>query len=462
MTMRNWQGKNVLILGAARQGIAAMRFLLKNGAKIVINDQKPAVDFQQLMMEFDNPAVRWEFGGHPLNLLNNIEFVVVSGGIPLELTIIQEAYQRGITVTNESQIFMEAVKAKVIGITGSAGKTTTTVIVGEIAKSAAQPDQKVWVGGNIGYPLIDHLDEINANDLVVTELSSFQLELMNKSPYIAAVLNITPNHLDRHVNMAAYIKAKSNILRYQSPSDYAILNCEDKHTMELMGLVKGSLITFGFAKSIDGFAGAQLRGENLVIHSPKNLIEIMPRSEIQLRGEHNLLNALAASAIGFAAKFPIQAIRDGIRRVKGIPHRLEFIREWRGTLWYNDSIATAPERTLAAIRSFDQPLVLLLGGQDKKLPWDDLVDRIHQRVKNVVLFGESAELISRALGKVKTGQSTQTITKCDGLENAVKIAAEFAKKGDVILLSPGCTSFDEFRDFEERGQRFIELVKALP
>jgi UDP-N-acetylmuramoylalanine--D-glutamate ligase len=181
-----------------------------------------------------------------------------------------------------------------------------------------------------------------------------------------------------------------------------------------------------------------------------------------LKGEHNLVNALAACAIGFAAEFPVQAIRDGIHRMKGIPHRLEFVREWRGTLWYNDSIATAPERTMAAIRSFDQPLVLLLGGRDKKLPWEDLVNLIHQRVKRVILFGESAELISRALGDVSNNQFPQTVSRCDTLEKAIKNAAEYAEKGDVVMLSPGCTSFDEFRDFEERGQRFIEWVKALP
>ena len=460
--MRSWQSRNVLILGAARQGMATMRYLLKNGANVTVNDLKPAVDFQQLKQEFANQTVHWEFSGHPLSLLDKTEFVIVSGGVSLELPIIQEAYKRGITITNDSQIFMEAVKARVIGITGSAGKTTTTVLVGEIAKAAAHPDQKVWVGGNIGYPLIDHLDEIKANYLVVTELSSFQLELMNNSPQIAAVLNITPNHLDRHINMQAYIQAKSQILCHQSASDSAILNCEDKNTMGLIELVKGRLITFGLTKSIDGFTGALLRGENLVIQCPKNQIEIMPCSEIQLKGEHNLVNALAASAIGFAAEFPVQAIRDGIRQVKGIPHRLEFVREWRGTFWYNDSIATAPERTMAAIRSFDQPLILLLGGRDKKLPWDDLVNLIHQRVKNVVLFGESAELISRALGKVRSGQFPLNIGRCDTLEGAVKNAAEYAEQGDVVVLSPGCTSFDEFRDFEERGQRFIESVKALP
>jgi UDP-N-acetylmuramoylalanine--D-glutamate ligase len=460
--MSNWQGKNVLIIGAARQGMASMRFLLKNGAIVTINDQKPAIDFQELRQEFDHQPLQWKFGDHPLSLLDGMEFVVVSGGVSLELPIIQEAYKRGLTITNDSQIFMEAVKAKVIGITGSAGKTTTTILVGEIAKAAALPDQKVWVGGNIGYPLIDHLDEINANDLVVSELSSFQLELMNISPQIAAVLNITPNHLDRHVNMQAYIQAKSQILRHQSASDYAIINCEDKNAMGLMELVKGRLITFGLTKSIDGITGALLRGNTLVIQSPKEQIEIMPRSEIHLKGEHNLVNALAACAIGFAAEFPVQAIRDGIHRMKGIPHRLEFVREWRGTLWYNDSIATAPERTMAAIRSFDQPLVLLLGGRDKKLPWEDLVNLIHQRVKRVILFGESAELISRALGDVSNNQFPQTVSRCDTLEKAIKNAAEYAEKGDVVMLSPGCTSFDEFRDFEERGQRFIEWVKALP
>jgi UDP-N-acetylmuramoylalanine--D-glutamate ligase len=460
--MRSWQSKNVLILGAARQGIATLRYLIKKGANVTVNDQRPAVDFQQLKQEFSNQTVHWEFSGHPLFLLENTEIVIVSGGVPLELPIILEAYKRGITITNDSQIFMEAVKARVIGITGSAGKTTTTILVGEIAKAAALPDQKVWVGGNIGYPLIDHLDEIKANDLVIIELSSFQLEKMNYSPQIAAVLNITPNHLDRHINMQVYINAKSQILRHQTGSDSAILNCEDKNTMGLRELVKGRLITFGLTKLIDGFKGTILSGKNLVFQSSKKKIDIMPRSEIQLKGEHNLVNALAASAIGFAAKFPLQAIRNGIRQVKGIPHRLEFIREWRGTFWYNDSIATAPERTMAAIRSFDQPLILLLGGRDKKLPWDDLVNLIHQRVKHVVLFGESAELISRALGKVRSDQYPLIIGRSDTLENAVFNAAENAEKGDVIVLSPGCTSFDEFCDFEARGQCFIGSVKALP
>ena len=284
---------------------------------------------------------------------------------------------------------------------------------------------------------------------------------MINSPQIAAILNITPNHLDRHVDMQAYIQAKTHILLHQSESDSAILNCEDRNTMGLMSLVKGKLITFGLSKTIAGAAGAFLRRDNLVIQNNNELIEIMPKSEIQLKGDHNLINALAACAIGFAAGFPFQAIREGIHKVKGIPHRLEFVREWKGTYWYNDSIATAPERTMAAIRSFKEPLVLLLGGRDKKLPWNDLVDLIHQKVKTVVLFGESAELIANNLGKVKPGQYPLIIKQCNTLKNAVNAAAGLAEKGDVIVLSPGCTSFDEFHDFEERGQQFIDSVKAL-
>jgi UDP-N-acetylmuramoylalanine--D-glutamate ligase len=459
--MENWQGKRILILGAARQGLATLRYLLKNGASLIVNDQKPASEFEQLQLEFRNQSIQWEFGGHPISLLTNIDEVVISGGIPLTLPLIKEAVKRGIKLTNDSQIFMQSVKAKVIGITGSAGKTTTTTLVGEIAKCAVEPGQHVWVGGNIGYPLIDHLEEIKAADLVVTELSSFQLELMTLSPHIAAILNITPNHLDRHENMEAYIQAKSQILQYQSIEDSAILNCEDPTTMELIPLVCGHLFTFGRQTYHDN-PGTSLDQDYLVFSEAANKVKIMHRCEVGLMGDHNLLNALAASAIGFAAGFPANAIRAGIQSVKSIPHRLEWIREWRGSNWYNDSIATAPERTMAAIRSFDQSILLMLGGRDKKLPWKDLANLIHLKVKKVVLFGEAADLISHAIGEPKSGQYPLMIIKCDKFDSAVGKAAEIVEKGDVVLLSPGCTSFDEFRDFEARGLRFSELVKALP
>lgn len=459
--MTNWQGKKVLILGAARQGLATLRYLLKNGASLTINDIQPAEEFKDLVKIFKSQDIRWVFGEHPISLLKDVDLIVVSGGIPLTLPILAEARRRGISLTNDSQLFLQSVKAKTIGITGSAGKTTTTALVGEIAKRSVSGEQKAWVGGNIGNPLIEDLDEIQASDLVVMELSSFQLELMSTSPQVAAILNLSPNHLDRHKNMQAYIHAKTQILRFQSAGDSAILNCEDAATMELTPLVHGRLITFGRLPCVNS-VGVYLEGETLVYAEARKKTAIMHRSEIGLRGEHNLMNALAACAIAMAAGLPPDSIRAGIGAVHSIPHRLEWIREWRGSNWYNDSIATAPERTMAALRAFDTPILLLLGGRDKNLPWDELADLIHQKVKKVVLFGEAADLIADAIGVSKTGEHAFTLIKCDKFETAVRKAAEIAEKGDTILLSPGCTSFDEFRDFAARGDRFIQLVKGLP
>jgi UDP-N-acetylmuramoylalanine--D-glutamate ligase len=459
--MTDWQGKKVLILGAARQGLATLRYLLKNGASLTVNDIQPAEEFKDLVDKFRDQKIRWLFGAHPLFLLNDSDLIVVSGGIPLNLPILIEAVRRGIPLTNDSQLFLQSVKTQTIGITGSAGKTTTTALVGEIAKQSVSDKQKAWVGGNIGNPLIEHLDEIQANDLVVMELSSFQLELMSLSPQVAAILNLSPNHLDRHENMQAYIQAKAQILRFQSAEDSAILNCEDATTMELAPLVCGRLVTFGHFP-YDSDAGAYLEDETLVYTEAGKKFALMHRGEIGLRGEHNLMNALAACAIAMSAGLSPAAIRNGIGAVHSIPHRLEWVREWRGSNWYNDSIATAPERTMAALRAFDQPILLLLGGRDKNLPWDDLAELIHQKVKKVVLFGEAADLIAYAIGTPKTGEHPRTIIKCEKFESAVRKAAEIAEKGDTILLSPGCTSFDEFRDFAARGERFIQLVKELP
>ena len=460
--MKNWKGTHILVIGAARQGKAITRHLLKHGASVILTDQKPASELEITSGDLNHENLRFEFGGHSIDLIDGIDLVVVSGGVPLELPIIKQAIKTGIPISNDSQIFMEEIKARVIGITGSAGKTTTTVLVGEIAKLALHKDQRVWVGGNIGVPLIEFLEEIQPNDLVVLELSSFQLELMNISPQVAAVLNITPNHLDRHANMQAYIQAKTNILASQSPIDYGILNREDQGSWDLLPKIKGKLVTFGIQKPDAGFPATYIDSNNKVcMKNLQKVYRIMPVEEILLRGPHNILNALAACSISFAAGLSYEAMRSGIRSVKGIPHRLEFVRKWRGVSWINDSIATAPERSMAAINSFTQPLVLLLGGRDKKLPWQDLAKVIHKRVKHVILFGEARELIARVIGTIKKGDELQKISQCVTLKEAIAESAKIANSGDVVLLSPGGTSFDEFSDFEERGRQFKEWVMAL-
>jgi UDP-N-acetylmuramoylalanine--D-glutamate ligase len=356
---------------------------------------------------------------------------------------------------------MEAVPCPVIGITGSAGKTTTTTLVGRMAQKAAQPDQKVWVGGNIGLPLIDHIGEIQPWDIVVLEFSSFQLDQMTISPQVAAVLNITPNHLDRHGTLEAYTAAKARLLAFQQTGDTAVLSSEDPGSWGLRDMVKDHLITFGLACPPAGQTGTYLAGEELTLYNGLSTRALMPRSAIQLRGEHNLRNVLAAFAIACAAGWDVSTLAETIQSFTGVEHRLEYIRTLHGAKWYNDSIATAPERTMAAIHSFTEPLVLMLGGRDKDLPWESLAELIHQRVDHVVVFGEAAEKIMRAIGPLQAQQRPFTLDRYASLEEAVQGAAEIAGEGDVVLLSPGGTSYDAFTDFVERGERFREWVKQL-
>ncbi len=453
--------KNVLIIGAARQGIALARYLATHGVSVTLNDKRPEEALAEAHQALADLPIRWITGGHPLSLLDGIDLLCPSGGVPLDLPLIQEALRRGIPLSNDSQIFLEAAPCRVVGITGSAGKTTTTTLVGRMAQ-ATWPE-RTWVGGNIGAPLIGMIGDMQPDDLAVMELSSFQLEIMTRSPQVAAVLNITPNHLDRHGTMAAYTAAKAHILTHQTAQDIAILNREDPGAWALAGQTQGRLLTFGFQQPPAGQAGTWLDPEgNLTFQGADNSQTVLcHRSIIQLRGEHNLQNCLAAAAIALAADLPPKAIEAGIRNFTGVSHRLEMVRRHRGITWYNDSIATAPERAMAAIRSFDEPLVLLAGGRDKNLPWDDFAALVRARVDHLIAFGEAADLILKAVGKPEKGRPF-SIHRCSNLFMAVQQAAQIAEPGDVVLLSPGGTSFDEFRDFAERGEKFRLWVNQLP
>mgnify|MGYP000943647223 FL=1 len=462
--MENWSGKKVIVIGAARQGTALSRYLASKGAQVILTDMHSLDDLPANLPDLEKLGIQLRLGGHPLELLEGADLVCVSGGVPLTISFIQAALQRGIPLSNDSQIFLEACPAQVIGITGSSGKTTTTALVGLMAQKYFEMKQnghRAWVGGNIGNPLIEQVDQIDEDDLVVLELSSFQLELMTRSPQIAAILNITPNHLDRHGSMQAYIAAKSRILRFQHAGDVAILNRDDPGSWSLAEHLKSDLISFGFQKPDSKQNGTYIYKDAIWLQLGRESLKMLPLEWIQLPGRHNIANVLAACAIAAAASLALPAIQTAIEEFTGIPHRLEFIRNINGADWYNDSIATAPERTMAAIEAFEGPLVLLLGGRDKNLPWDDLAQLIHQRVRAVVLFGEAAGLIERALGAVKKGETLQVISRCNTLEEAVQAAAKLAQPGDTVLLSPGCTSFDAFKDFEERGEYFRKLVNAL-
>jgi UDP-N-acetylmuramoylalanine--D-glutamate ligase len=467
MSNINWKGKRVIVIGAARQGLALARYLARHGAQVVLNDRRTPEQLKAEMESLSNLDIEWALGGHPLEVLENRpEMVCVSGGVPLQNPLVVAAQQRGIRLSNDTQVFMDSVPCKTLGITGSAGKTTTTTLVGRMAQSgSAGKYGRVWIGGNIGDPLINYVDEMQPSDLAILEISSFQAELLTTSPNVAAVLNITPNHLDRHGTMEAYSAAKARIVEFQTANDIAVLGRDDPGAWSLSENLRSKLISFGFSPLPAGQNGAYVDNEKFFLRDGEKTLRLPVEDQIELRGDHNRLNALAACAIAHAAGFSPDAMLAGIQGFRGVPHRLEFVRTWRGAQWYNDSIATAPERTMAAIKSFGGPLILLLGGRDKNLPWEDLAKLVHQRVDHVILFGDAAEKIQAALGPRILGSKPYSLTRVEKCHDAVLAASRLAQPGFVVLFSPGGTSFDEFKDFEERGEKFrlwvLELSETL-
>ena len=455
----NWKDTRVLVLGAARQGLALARWLTLHGAKVTLSDMRSAEELRIARESMAEYPIQWALGGHPLELLDSTDVLCLSGGVPLTLPIVVEAVKRGIPLSNDTQVFMEVVPCKTIGITGSAGKTTTTTLVGRMAKIAY--DDKSYVGGNIGDPLINYVDTMKADDIAILEISSFQLEQMTISPNIAAILNVTPNHLDRHGTMEAYTAAKARILEFQSKDDAAILGRDDKGAWNLRNNVKGKLFTFSLHELDDGLDGTYYHDGLMNLRDGNAYLPLMLREKVLLRGDHNVANVLAAFAVGHAAGFPLDAMLEAVEDFHGVPHRLELVRELNGVRWYNNSIATAPERTIAVIRAFDEPIVLMLGGRDKNLPWEELMQMVNERVDHVVLFGEAADKIQKTVDSLGLSQKRFTVTRVDNLHEAVVKAAEVAESGDVVLLSPGGTSFDEFKDFAERGERFKTWVQEL-
>jgi UDP-N-acetylmuramoylalanine--D-glutamate ligase len=459
--MMKWEGKRVVVLGLARQGIALTRYFTEGGAEVVVSDLKPREALFDARQALSDLPVEYVFGSHPPALLERADLLCLSGGVPADLPLALQARELGIKVTNDAQLFLEICPALVIGITGSAGKSTVTTLVGRMALSQFEgSESRAWIGGNIGRPLLADLPDIASDDLVIMELSSFQLELMTTSPPVAGILNITPNHLDRHRTMEAYTAAKRRILEFQSTEDIAILGSEDPGAWSLREHVQGRLISFGWSAPEDG-DGTYIKDGIILLRLGTEDVEISPVGEVELRGEHNLLNVLASCAIAAAGDISPQAMVAGIRGFQGIEHRLEFVRRLDGADWYNDSIATSPERAIAAIRAFDEPLILLAGGRDKDLPWGDFAKLVRHRIDHLILFGEAAQKIADVIETSPGPDKVQSLEICDGLEAAVQLAKRVAEPGDVVLLAPGGTSFDEFTDFAERGEAYRALVEGL-
>ena len=496
----NWHGKKVVILGMARQGTALARYLVTQGAYVTASDMNANSDLRGL--QDLQSLIKFVLGEHPLSLLDQCDMLCLSGGVPIDLPIVLEAKARRILLSNDAQIFFDACPAPITGITGSAGKTTTTTLVGEMLREAWSVERgaiasrstlhapRVFVGGNIGNPLISDIDQIMATDQVVMELSSFQLELMTRSPQIACITNITPNHLDRHGTMAAYTAAKKHIVDFQSAQDWQVLCADDPITRTLNNqaqtawfsltdepqgvgawMDEGGTLRVRLPEQRDG--GLATEDGNKSIYRPPSSVVLCHRRELQLMGSHNILNVLAASVIAGLAGASIEAIRKVATTFRGVPHRLQLISELNGARWYDDSIATAPERLMAALKCFEQKVILLCGGRDKDLPWTEAVQLMLQRCSHIILFGEMAPLVFDEVEKVMyrfysaqrrdqvdgrpVAHKGAVVHVCGTLDDAVAHARQAAGLGDVILLSPGGTSYDAFKDFAERGDRFREL-----
>lgn len=453
-------GKRLVIIGLARQGKALARFAAENGAEVVVLDLRSVEQMAPALKEMSDVRMEVILGEHPESVLDGADMLAISGGVSTDAPLVQSARARGIRITNDSLEFMLRTPATVIGVTGSAGKTTTTALTGAIVRESGK---RTWIGGNIGNPLISRLPEMQPGDVAVQELSSFQLELWDCSPPIAGVLNITPNHLDRHRTMTAYRAAKANILRHQTQHDVAVLSADDPEALSLQSETPGRVRLFSLRNQVDDGAYCA-KGRIWLSSYGEPAGAVCDVKTIRLRGQHNILNVLAAVTLADSAGVDIGSMRRAIAGFTGVEHRLELVDTLNGVQYFNDSIATAPERALAAIDSFTEPIVLLAGGRDKDLKWGEWVRTVNRSVKAVVLFGALAPLLEKLMEEDLEGRklpNRSQIVRVGSLDEALPIAAGLAAPGDVVLLAPGGTSFDAYEDFAARGAAFRALVASL-
>lgn len=492
------EGLNVVVLGLARQGIALVRYLYAQGAHVTVSDHASESQLAAELAEIEQLPVTLSLGGHPDELLDGCDLLFLSGGVPPQIPFVQKAIARGIPLSNDMlltlQLAYEAELTPVIAVSGSSGKTTTTTLIGEMLNAS---ELNAHVGGNIGTPLVDRMNTVQQGEPLVLEMSSFQLELLDETlthrsvagigPSIACLTNITPNHLDRHASMADYVNAKLNLIQALPENALLVLNQDDPVTASLisnelaeqhrallaewkltellqnvrktMARLNVQIAPFSVRTTLEH--GAWLDGDTLML----NGAPICKRSDIMLRGEHNISNSMAAALVSQAAGASMEAIRETVTSFAGVPHRLEVVATHNDVVWINDSIATAPERALAALRSFDESdgsIVLLAGGKDKNLPWDEFAEEVIKRVHYLIGFGQSGQMIVDQVqerARYIQGQAPECAT-VQRLDEAVDLAMRTVQPNSVVLLSPGGTSYDAYRDFEERGRHFAALVAA--
>ncbi|MEX1253839.1 MAG: UDP-N-acetylmuramoyl-L-alanine--D-glutamate ligase [Dehalococcoidia bacterium] len=447
-------GKRVTVLGLGIEGVDLVRYLASQGASVTVSDSKPPEALARRIQELDGLPVQFSLGENRVDEAAASEMLFVSQGVPLTLPAVEAAREKGVPISSMTRLFLERCEGTVIGITGSSGKTTTTSLVAAMFAAAGR---RHVVGGNIGVGLLGLLDEITPETWVVLELSHTQLELAERGPHIACVLNVTPNHLDRYT-WDEYTALKLRILREQSKNDIAVLNLDDEVTSSFVTEARGQVVWFSARRPPNGDGAAFLRDGDILWRQGHVETKLLTVREIPLRGAHNVSNVLAAVAVACAAGLPSEAVARAVREFKAVPHRLELVAASNGVSYYNDSIATTPERTLAGLRSFKEPVVLLLGGREKHLPLEELARETHARCRAAVCFGEAGPLLEEAL---RSAGGEAQVERVDTLGQAVEAARRLAKPGDVVLLSPACTSYDAYDNFEARGEDFRCQARRL-
>jgi UDP-N-acetylmuramoylalanine--D-glutamate ligase len=444
-------GKRVLVLGLGRSGLASALFLKSQGAHVTVSDTKSEDQLRDQIPALLDEGIAVETGGHSARTLQSQDLVVVSPGIPIDSPALVQAKNLGRPVIGEIELAFQHLPGPIIAITGSNGKTTTTTLVGEILKAGGL---KTLVGGNIGTAAISLAAQATAETAIVLEVSSFQLEtICTFRPKIAVVLNVTPDHLDRHRTFEAYANAKARIFENQTEDDFAVLNADDPTCVQLAGRTRAQVFWFSRKREVD--SGAFVRGDHVVFVQEGSLLEVVPVSEIPLKGAHNLENVLAAVAAGALMECASAKIRQAVRDFKAVEHRLEYVATVRGVDYFNDSKATNVDATIKALESFPANIHLILGGKDKGSDYTVLNDLLRQRVRTVYTIGAAAEKIQSHI------KGTTAVVSAGTLDSAVRQAASSAQPGDIVLLAPACASFDQFQNYEHRGRVFKGLVHDL-
>jgi UDP-N-acetylmuramoylalanine--D-glutamate ligase len=445
------KNKRVLVVGLARTGVATALFCAARGAAVTATDLRSEAEIsEEINAELRAAAVNLELGGHQEPTFLQQDLIIPSPGVPADAPPLQAARAKGVTIWSEIELAYRFRQGKLIGITGSNGKTTTTSLVEHILRSAAFP---TILAGNIGTPLISCVDRMTPDTITVVELSSFQLELIQEfRTDISVFLNLTPDHLDRHHSMELYSKAKARIFENQREEDFAILNADDAGTTPLAPTRPH---VYWFSRKQRAAQGAFLRGDEIVLRSDGKEEVVLKRQEVALPGTHNLENVLAAIAATRIAGASAKAIADGVRSFAGVEHRLEFVREINGVRYYNDSKATNVDATLKALNAFPGRILVILGGKDKGSDYTVLQQPLRERAILALLIGAAADKIASEI------DGAVAIERARTLDNAVAVASQAARAGDVVLLAPACASFDQFENYEHRGRVFKALVHEL-